>query len=359
MNPREADIFAFDEFILDAEKRLLTRESGETVGLTPKVFELLLYLVRRAGVTLGKDELMSKIWTDSFVEENNLSQNISIIRKVLGEKRGEHRFIATVPGHGYKFVAKVREIPRTSPGEPETPTLSGQENADLTSRSWLTIAGGVAVIFALLAIGYYFVLQPARTEARRRSIAVLPFKPITSDTRDEALEMGIADTLIARLGDSPEMLVRPLASVRRFSSIDQDPLTAGQTLKVEAVLDGNIQRVGEKNRVNVRLIDVESGAALWSGTYDEEFTNIFSVQDRIAGKVADALKVRLGTTSIGRTANPEAYRLYLQGRYYLAEDHGSRGSSCVGVFPTGGKDQSQLCSCLCGNRGRLPVTAHK
>jgi len=110
MNEPQTNNYEFGGFRLCAVKRLLTKGDGEIIPLTPKVFDLLLYLVRNNGRTIEKDELMREIWTDTIVEESNLSQNISILRRVSGEKRGENQFIVTVPGHGYKFVAEVRRI---------------------------------------------------------------------------------------------------------------------------------------------------------------------------------------------------------------------------------------------------------
>ncbi len=108
MNEPQTNNYEFGELRVDAVKRLLLKGGGEIIPLTPKVFDLLLYLVRNTGRTIEKDELMREIWTDTIVEENNLNQNISILRRILGEKRGEHRFIATIPGHGFKFVASVQ-----------------------------------------------------------------------------------------------------------------------------------------------------------------------------------------------------------------------------------------------------------
>src|SRR5215204_4414658 len=110
MNSAQPLIYEFGEFRVDAAKRLLTRRDGEIIPLKPKVFETLLYLVRNDGKILDKEELLNAIWTDTIVEENNLSQNISILRRVFGEKRGEHRFIATIAGHGYRFVPETRPI---------------------------------------------------------------------------------------------------------------------------------------------------------------------------------------------------------------------------------------------------------
>ncbi len=101
MNESQTQIYEFGDFRIDAAKRLLTKGVDEPLPLTPKVFDTLLYLVRHNGKVIEKDELMREIWTDTIVEENNLSQNISILRRTLGEKPGEGRFIATVPGHGF------------------------------------------------------------------------------------------------------------------------------------------------------------------------------------------------------------------------------------------------------------------
>ena len=103
--------YAFDLFVVDAGKSVLLRD-GQLVPLTPKAFEILLVLVRQPGRVLKKEELFQLVWPDSFVEENNLPRNISALRKALGEEPTEHKYIVTVPGQGYRFVANVRELPR-------------------------------------------------------------------------------------------------------------------------------------------------------------------------------------------------------------------------------------------------------
>ncbi len=110
MNEPQGNIYEFDNFRVDAAKRLLLKDDDEPIALMPKAFDTLLYLVQNHGKVIEKDELMREIWTDTIVEENNLTQNISVLRRIFGEKPGENRFIATVPGKGYKFVADVREI---------------------------------------------------------------------------------------------------------------------------------------------------------------------------------------------------------------------------------------------------------
>src|SRR3982750_1911395 len=182
-----AHVYEFGDFRLDASKRLLLRSGGELVPLTPKVFDTLLYLLERGGVVVDKDELMRVIWPDTVVEENNLNQNISALRRALGESRGEHRYILTVPGRGYRFVADVKTL------------------ADAGVRAQTPSVSSI------------------------RNLAVLPFTPLVAEHRDAALELGMADALIARLG-SREIIVRPINSVRKYVGLDQDPLAAGREL---------------------------------------------------------------------------------------------------------------------------------
>lgn len=153
------------------------------------------------------------------------------------------------------------------------------------------------------------------------TLAVLPFKPLTLDHRDPALELGMADTLITRLSGR-EIIVRPMSSVRKFVELDQDPISAGNQLQVATVLDGTIQRSGDRIRMTVRLIRATTGASLWSGTFDEDFTDIFAVQDAISEKILSALSVTISNDSklnLKRpTENTEAYELYLRGRYHFS-----------------------------------------
>ncbi|MGH9902375.1 MAG: tetratricopeptide repeat protein, partial [Pyrinomonadaceae bacterium] len=180
------------------------------------------------------------------------------------------------------------------------------------------------VVLALGTAALYLWREPMKTASvpSPKSIAVLPFKPLVAESRDESLEMGMADTLITRLGNSREVIVRPLSSVRKYVSLEQDPQAAGRELGVESVLDGSIQRWGDQVRVTARLVSVADGTSLWAGTFDEKFTGIFAVQDSISERVASALSLHLTGDEKRRltrhhTENAEAYRLYLTGRYFL------------------------------------------
>ncbi len=358
MNEPQTHIYEFGNFRLDAAKRLLLKGVDEIVPLMPKAFDTLLYLVRHNGKVLEKDELMREIWSDTIVEENNLTQNISILRRVFGEKPGEHRFIVTVPGHGYKFVASVQvsssefqvsslvesEISTSklnnesqNKSEPETLNLKLETNQDqkLKTENQITkdklqrtkdknpnrfrlVAVFSALIIGLSLLGFYAWRRNEKSVAAPiKTVAVLPFKSLVAEKRDEALELGMADSLISKLSGGEEITVRPLSAIRRYNSVEQDSLIAGRELETEAVLDGTIQNSGERIRVSARLLRTSDGKQLWAGQFDEKFTDIFAVQDSISERVAAALKIRLGRAEKKRpTENVEAYQLYMKGRYH-------------------------------------------
>ena len=342
MSEEKPHLYEFGPFRLDAAKHLLFR-NGEMVPLTPKVFDTLRVLVERSGEQVTKDQLMSEVWEGAIVEETNLTTNVSHLRKALGEKKNEHRYILTIPGGGYRFVAAVKAVPvggvevvmreRTRESfTVEEETVVADESRSI--RLPFFLAGASLVL--LLAVGGFFLVRrqtqplPATAiaapgasatvgTAPLKSIAILPFKPLDTNNRDESLELGMAETLITRLSGLKEVVVRPTSAVRRYNGLEQDALAAGRELQVESVLDGSLQRAGDGLRVTVRLVRVADGQTLWAESFDEKFTDIFAVQDRVAEQVIGLLAVRLTgqeqtLLTKRHTDNTQAYELYLKGQ---------------------------------------------
>ena len=239
-----------------------------------------------------------------------------IIRKCL-EKDKDRRYQTAK-----ELRVDLRNLKRDSDSAaPNDITITRQH-----SYTWRQTSIVAAILFVAIA-GVFLLLRDNRgvgkkTGAQVRSIAVLPFKPLLAETRDQALEMGMADTLIARLSNISEINVRPISAVRKYADIEQDALAAGREQKVDAVLDGQIQKSGDSIRVTVRLSRVEDGGQIWSSQFDERMTNIFQVQDSISERVAGALALRMTAPEQERlkkrdTENTDAYELYLKGRYHL------------------------------------------
>jgi DNA-binding winged helix-turn-helix (wHTH) protein/TolB-like protein len=370
MSEQKSRFYEFDDFRIDAVKRRLLR-MDEFVHLPPKVFDTLLMLIEHRGRVLEKDELMEAIWSDTIVEENNLTQNISAIRKALGENRGEHRYVVTIPGRGYRFVADVREVKANgaSNGNGLMPAgneigenhfadeklkNSPDEKSEIQSvptpspkhhRSFLQKSGLILLIFTFL-IGSFAALSRWRTfgnaetivnSVEVNSIAVLPFKPLNAEEPEFYIGTGMADALITKLSNIRQIKVRPTSSILRYSNLTKDSVSAGNELGVDVVLDGHFQRSGDHLRLTVQLIRASDGATLWAKAFDESFKDIFEMQDSISEQVADALKIKLnGEEQLGLerryTENTEAYRAYLKGRYFMNKDTNEEIKKSPGYF---------------------------
>jgi DNA-binding winged helix-turn-helix (wHTH) protein/TolB-like protein/Tfp pilus assembly protein PilF len=321
-------LYEFASFRLDPAERRLLRD-GEPVALTPKCFDLLVVLVESGGHLLEKSDLMARVWPDQFVEEGSLSFNVSELRKALGEGQNGQQYIETVRKKGFRFVAPVAEIPvgENAVASGEVATSRGElpsaiETTPHSSRRFAIVLALVAAA-ALTSLAYVLWPRPAVTplEGPPRTIAVLPFKPLAADVRDEPLEMGICDALITRLAGLDQLVVRPTSAVVSYNRLGQDPLAAGRELGVDALLEGYIQRSQGRVRVTARLLRTADGKSLWSGQFNEKFTDIFTVEDSISRQIAEALQLNISGDEQKRvtkhsTENVEAYELYLKGDYF-------------------------------------------
>ena len=350
----EKEIYEFGPFLLDPTERILSCD-GSIVSLTPKAFETLLCLVRNQGRVLTKDELLKQIWPDTFVEEVNLAVNISAIRKALGENPQDCRFIATVPGRGYRFVAEVRRVANQdentrstttqSHAEPvETATVLERHEIDANGDSLKSpsrirrlldsgVRGGAlklaiaAALLLLLAapIGLHLWRsrnQKISTPVNNPSIAVLPFVDLSPGKDQEYFSDGLAEELINDLAQVRGLKVVARSSSFQFKGKNEDLHTVGSKLGVANILEGSIRREGDRVRITAELTKVDDGFELWSQTYDRKIGDILDVEDEIGRAATSALQVKLmtsGATVSARTqgTNPEAYQAYLQGRYFF------------------------------------------
>lgn len=325
------EVFCFDDIVVDA-KNFRVQKSGVTLGLTPRAFDVLVFLVRRGGRVVEKQEIFDGVWAGTFVSDNALTKVIKEVRHVLGDPAESPKYIETVQKRGYRFIGDIVPV--------QTPDSRPIANAEITVgigndsvqnersavrprligwRSGLILASIAIAGVAAFAVWSWSRPLPIKPIAPVRSIAVLPFHPLSADSRDESLEMGMAETLATRLGNLKQLVVRPATAVSKYAGLETDPVSVGKELKVEAVLDGSIQKAGDRVRVTVRMIDVRTGGPIWSEQFDESFTDIFKVQDSIAERVTSALALELSSQErrlLARhlTENPEAYQLYLRGQ---------------------------------------------
>ena len=380
MSLEEQHFYEFEDFHLDLVDREL-RRNGTRVPLTPKAFHLLKILVENHGHIVDKEKLISEIWADSFVEEGNLAVNATILRKALDDDANAPTFIETIPRRGYRFIAEVRLVEGES-GVPEEPApenvtrfpgsaarsreysqpgpevrSSSARNVGVAAAPKLAVLHGngvseafappvtepraepnaispvykrrralfLASTFAILvigaiALGYYLFSRGDTALAGKRSIAVLPIKPIDAANRDELYQLGIAESLILKLSSGKGLEARPLSATRKYADVEQDPLAAGREQQVDYVLDSNYQLADGKIRITAQLFNVATGEIEDTYKSENDVASVFEMQDKIAGDIGNAIFARFGirpTEYIAKrgTGSEEAYRLYLQGKY--------------------------------------------
>jgi TolB-like protein/DNA-binding winged helix-turn-helix (wHTH) protein/Flp pilus assembly protein TadD len=348
----QKEIYEFGPFTVDPVERVAFRE-GRPLVLTPKVFDTLLCLVRNRGRVLTKDEILQEVWPDTFVEEVNLAVNISNLRKALGEGPQEGRYIATVSGRGYRFVADVQQvrdlrqeelaskrgqdrheissIPKRSNGPGPGITNESKPSSATEKPSWTTwtipklrVAAVTAVSLVLVLAGYLYRSRSVRAvQANSFSIAVLPFADLSQNKDQEYFSDGLSEELINDLTRVPNLRVVARSSAFQFKNRNEDLRLVGRKLGAANILEGTVRKEGGRMRIRVELTKADDGFQLWSETYDRQIGDIFKVQDEIARAVTGALQARLlsrassASPMQAEVTNPGAYEAYLQGQYFL------------------------------------------
>lgn len=351
--------YDFENFRLDVINEQLLKDD-HPVQLTHKAFKTLLILVQNYGQLVKKEDIISEIWHDSFVEDSNLTQHIYVLRKALGNNKQGKPFIETIPKRGYCFVGEIQKVfaqevsfaeASIKPvfhkedavldeqfiyvrGEDGKIHLSGEEHPknifpvkppeiilpnkrNAVSTPFLLILG--LLILTGISLLIYQFSQPLK-ESEIGSIAVLPFKSIGKDSQNEKMGFGLADAVITSLSKQQKIPVRPTSAVFQFTENYSDSVKIGKDLQVDSVLEGTVQHEGEWIRVSVKLIKVSDGSTIWGETFDEKFTHIFALQDSISTKVAKSLMLNLSNAQEKQlternTSSPEAYLAYQHGRY--------------------------------------------
>ena len=264
--------YEFGPFRVDPRERQLIR-NGEVVPLRPKVFDILLMLVENSGHIVTKDDVMKHVWSNTSVEEGNISRTISTLRSALGEGPRDHRYIETIPWRGYRFVANVKEV--------------------WVGESWKPID----------------------------SIAVLPFVNVNGDPKTEYLSDGVTDSLITRLAQLGNVRVTSRNSAFRYKGREVDTQSVGRELKVRALLLGRVVQADDSLSISVELIDTSDDRHLWGAQYIRSPKDLVAIYETITRKISEKLRLELPIKeqpiATRHTQNHEAHVLYLKGRYYF------------------------------------------
>jgi len=323
---------SFQSFRLDTADQCLWR-GQERVPIPPKAYDVLRYLVENPGRLVTQDELLEKLWPETYVNPEAIRKYILDIRKILGDRPDKPEFIETVTKRGYRFIATV--IDESAP--PDS-ALQGQEEEVASetvasklkapSRTHYLRKFAIIPILAVIAVAataghFWFAPSKAtRPSLNINSIAVLPFADVSPAKDQEYFSDGLSEQLINDLAKVSGLKVVGRSSAFQFKGKNEDVREVGRKLGVANVLEGSVRREGNRLRITAELTKADDGFQLWSQTYDREINDIFAVQDEIARAATEALQLKLlggngqPIASNLRTANPEAYQAYLQAKYF-------------------------------------------
>jgi len=339
------NLYRFGQFVLDPGKRTLSH-ADSPVSLTPKAFDVLLFLVQNPNRLVSKEELLLAVWGDTFVEEGNLTQYISHLRKALCDNPEDIRLIVTIARKGYQFTADVTvaEAADTAiPAAVQVATAEGSLAATqpaLRSRAdgafpeaprhgrkavFVGASAVLLVVVCLVSWRHFSGLTPPR--AQKIMLAVLPFENLTGDPNKEYLADGLTEETISQLGRlNPEQLgVIARTSVMGYKHKDERLDQIGRDLSVQYVLENSLRVSGTHIRITAQLIQVKDQTHLWAQDYDYQANDILNVQDDVAKAVAREIRLRLSSQqqtdwARSRPVNPEAFDAYLQGYYFFQQN---------------------------------------
>ncbi|HSE43214.1 MAG TPA: winged helix-turn-helix domain-containing protein, partial [Acidobacteriota bacterium] len=316
MFPPEKLLYEFSDFHLNIPERLLTRQ-GQRIPLPEKAFETLCVLVQEAGHLVTKKDLMSRVWPDTFVEENSLDKSVSLLRQVLGDRNGQQKFIETVRGHGYRFIADVKRA------QAETVVSSKTELAadiEISARPALPASleasrnfrkSYVVILFALiLSIVVVWQFSKSRKEQPQlisskqiHSLAVLPLKNLSPASKEEYFANGMTEELITKLAQITSIRVISHTSVMEYKNSRKSISEIAQELNVDAILEGSVLHAGNRVRISTQLIDGATDAHLWAYSYERDFQDILTLQNQVAVAVATEVQAKLKSDGSPQFAN--------------------------------------------------------
>jgi DNA-binding winged helix-turn-helix (wHTH) protein/TolB-like protein len=327
--------YEFGPFVLDTMQHALLKH-GAPVDITPKTYDTLLVLLQNNGRMLSKEELIQAVWPDSFVEESNLTQQVSMIRRALGESATEQRYVITVPGRGYRFTGDVRTRDMPASAGASSPSLerpSGETNAladasllSLTAqrtskRSALLFMAAFSVLaVATVAITKFVYLAHVRPQppVGPRSLAILPLQNRGQDSSSDFLGLSLADVLITKLAYVNSLSVRPSAAIEKYRGTTIDLQKVAADLKVDTLLTGSFIRDGDNLRITYQLVDAKTEEILGQGVIDLKYDNLLTVQDKVTSLLISELELSLSASEAERLkpqnpVSPLAYEYFLQG----------------------------------------------
>ncbi len=337
-----ADVVKFGDGLELNRNSYELRRAGRALKLERIPLDILFLLVERRGQLVTRDDIIGKIWgKDVFVDtDSSINGAIRKIRQVLKDDPENPVFVQTVTGKGYRFIAAVTEaeFPAHKSGgknlessntitqEPSTLLAAGQERR-VALTSWPWVASLAVLLVVVLAAAIFGLRLRARSQTaseHRVMMAVLPFANLSNDPEQEYFSDGLTEETITDLGElNPERLgVIARTSAAAYKHTNKTIAQIGRELGVDYILEGSVRREGGVARISAQLIRVKDQVHLWAHNYDRETGGLLALQNELGRAIAQQVQVKLAPPSGGGSTykyapNPEAYELYLKGRFYL------------------------------------------
>ena len=339
--PDEASTCRFDDFVLDLRGYVLLRLQADgtsiPVPLGSRAFQILSLLIERRPAFVSKQEIMDAVWPNVAVEENNLTVQMSALRRVLDKGRDQGSCIQTIPGRGYRFLPDVvtsgdvtqsgqnailvSPVDTPAPSLPEAGEQPDTERTQLAplQRRWLTfMPRAVALCVSIAALVWlYGRYHVEAVERPPLSIVVLPFQNLSGNPAEDYLAEGVTQDLTSDLAHLPGAFVIASASARAYWHDGMDVRQIGRESGTRYAVEGGVSRIGDTLKVNAELVSTQTGAALWSERFDEKFSDLASGQEQILGRMGDGLGVNVVQIEAARVlgerpTKPEAFDLLLR-----------------------------------------------
>jgi TolB-like protein/tetratricopeptide (TPR) repeat protein len=276
--------YLFEDYALDTDRRELHRAT-DVIVVTPQVFDLLDYLIRNRERVVSKDDLINAVWNGRIVSDAALTTRLNAARSAIGDTGEKQRLIKTLPRKGFRFIGTVQEARRPA----VEPVGSAAHSSDTT---------------------------PSPPSTPHLSIVVMPFANIGDDHEQDYFVDGVTDSLTTDLSRIAGAFVIARNSAFSYKGKSPDVRQVGRELNVRYILDGSVQRSGNRLRVNVQLIEAETGNHLWAERFDKPVADLFDMQDEIVSRLANTLNTQLievEARRAERSVHPDAMGLYFQG----------------------------------------------
>jgi|HubBroStandDraft_6_1064221.scaffolds.fasta_scaffold01069_10 TolB-like protein/DNA-binding winged helix-turn-helix (wHTH) protein/Tfp pilus assembly protein PilF len=336
-------IYRFGLFKADLASGTLSRQ-GERVKLQEQPFRVLALLLERADQVVTREELRQTLWSeDTYVEfEGSLNAALKRVRYALRDSPDNPTFIETIPKRGYRFIAPVEYVEPASGAEQSLPAVAGTSIVSsavaavspahsVPARKRRPIAAGVAaVVFVAVVLAFVLNLggirekwiKPAPAQSRTiSSLAVLPLEDLSSDPAQQYFADGITDELITDLAQISNLKVISRTSTIQYKGTKKSIPEIGRALRVDAIIEGTVERDANRVRIRVQLIDSATDRHLWARSYDRELRDVLLLQSEAARDIADEIRGQVAAsppnTAVATPVNPDAYEAYLKGRYFL------------------------------------------